>query len=72
MRLITVLFLVLLLCACDSRKIKHSGFEDLLLGSYSIILYENNEFFLELGAGGTEGKYGSRNDTVFRYDKPVG
>jgi hypothetical protein len=38
--------------------------DDLFFGVNQIILYENGEFYLELGAGGTEGKYHINQDTI--------
>lgn len=58
-------FIITTLSSCDNRKVKHSGFEDLVIGSYSIILYENGEFKFESGLGYHEGKYKISNDTVY-------
>ena len=44
----------------------------MFIGVEQIILYENGEFYLELGAGGTEGKYKINQDTINLnyYSKP--
>ena len=49
-----------------------SGLNDLVIGVQQVVLYNNNEFYLELGLGGTEGKYRIYNDTIFLdyYEKP--
>jgi len=57
--LISALFI-----SCDKRKIILSGFNDLVIGSQSLILYDDNSFYLELGAGGMEGKYLIQQDTI--------
>ena len=36
----------------------------MFIGVEQIILYENGEFYLELGAGGIEGKYSIVGDTI--------
>ncbi len=60
------------LTSCETRKIKYSGLNDLVVGVQQVVLYENGEFYLELGAGGTEGTYKIIQDTVNLkyYDKP--
>ena len=61
------------LTACETRQIKYSGFDDLVLGSETIYLYENGEFEIELGLGFHDGTYILKNDTILlRYDKPTG
>lgn len=64
--------IVLIFFACERRTVKYSGLNDLVVGVHQVILYENGEFYLELGAGGEEGKYELKNDTVILsyYDKP--
>ena len=71
-RLIVFITICLIISACENRKIKLTGFDDLLMGSEQIILYENGEFYLELGAGGTTGRYTIKNDTIHLsyIDKP--
>ena len=64
MRIIPIILLILTLNSCENRKVKYSGLNDLVVGVQQIILYENGEFYLELGAGGVEGKYRITNDTV--------
>ena len=49
---------------CKSRDIKYSALNDLTIGVQQVVLYQNGEFYLELGAGGTEGKYSIKNDTI--------
>lgn len=55
----------LLLFACESRNVKLSGLNDLLVGVQHIVLYENGEFYLELGAGGKSGNYKIAQDTIY-------
>lgn len=64
--------LLLVVVSCDNRKILYSGFNDLVVGSQSFILYHDNTFYIEMGAGGVEGNYQIINDTVILkyYDKP--
>ena len=50
--------------SCESRKVKYSGLNDLVIGVQQIVLYENGEFYFELGAGGAKGNYQIQNDTV--------
>lgn len=50
--------------SCESRKIVYAGFNDLVAGSQSFILYNDNTFYLQMGAGGIEGKYQISHDTV--------
>ena len=56
--------LTLLMSSCETRKVKYSGLNDLTIGVQQIILYENGEFYLELGAGGKVGAYEIVNDTI--------
>ena len=51
--------------SCENRNVKYSGLNDLVVGVQQIVLYENGEFYLELGAGGVEGNYQIQNDTIF-------
>ena len=62
-RTLTILF-AFVLFSCENRTEKHSGLNDLVVGSQQIILYDNNDFYLELGGGGQEGKYQIINDTI--------
>jgi hypothetical protein len=68
------LFLLLATVSCDNRKIAYSGFNDLVFGIESFILYQDNTFYIEMGAGGVEGNYQIISDTVrLKYcDKPGG
>ena len=64
------ILVLLLLSYCNSKNIKYSGFNDLVVGVQSVILYENNNFYLELGIGGVKGIYKISNDTIFlEYNK---
>lgn len=56
--------LVSSLTSCETRKVEYSGINDLVIGAQQVVLYDNNEFYLELGAGGTEGTYSIVKDTV--------
>ena len=58
--------------SCENRSVKHLGLNDLVVGVQQIVLYENAEFYLELGLGGTAGTYTIKNDTVYLHyeDKP--
>lgn len=60
------LYLLLLLAfvSCDDRKILYSGFNDLVFGSQTFILYNDHTFYLEMSAGGVEGYYQIIGDTV--------
>ena len=58
------LALILTSVSCDNRKIVQSGFNDLVFGSQSFILYDDNTFYIEMGAGGLEGNYQINHDTV--------
>jgi hypothetical protein len=67
-----LIFLSILFFSCEKREIKYTGLNDLAIGVQQIILYENGEFYLELGAGGAEGIYEIKSDTVFLtyFDNP--
>lgn len=71
---LTLLYLasMLTIISCDTRKIVHSGFNDLVVGSQSFILYNDSTFYLEMGAGGVKGNYQINQDVVkLKYfDKP--
>lgn len=69
MRFLLFILACLSLVSCNSRKVKYSGLTDLVFGVHQILLYDNEEFYLELGMGGVEGKYEIKGDTVFlNYD----
>jgi hypothetical protein len=72
MRITTGLILFLFLASCKNKSVKYSGLNDLVVGVQQIVLYDNHEFYIELGAGGLEGKYKIKNDTVFLhyYENP--
>ncbi len=61
-----------LLASCETSRVKYSGLNDLVIGTQQLVLYSNNEFYLELGAGRYEGTYSIVNDTVNLqyFDKP--
>ena len=46
-------------------KLKYSAFEDLMVGSKTINLFDNGEFSIELGLGYKNGTYKIENDTIF-------
>lgn len=58
--------------SCETRTVKYSALNDMVVGAHQVVLYENGEFYLELGAGGTEGTYTILHDTVNLnyFDKP--
>ncbi len=62
--LLRIIAITLLINSCESRAVKFSGLNDLVAGVQQVVLYENATFFLELGAGGKEGKYQIFNDTI--------
>ena len=72
MRTILLILIIGTLSSCENRKVKYSGLNNLVFGVQQIVLYENGAFYLELGAGGVEGNYNIKNDTVFLeyYNKP--
>jgi hypothetical protein len=72
MRLFGLVTIVFAIISCESRVVKYAGLNDLVVGVQQIVLYEDNDFYLELGLGGTEGTYTIKGDTVYLYyeDKP--
>jgi hypothetical protein len=58
------LVLTFFLSSCNNREILLSGFNDMALGSQQFILYDDNTFYIEMGAGGTDGTYQICHDTV--------
>ena len=54
----------LLLNGCESRKLRYSAFEDLVVGSYTVNLFTNGECEVELGAGYHDGRYTIQGDTL--------
>ena len=64
MRTILLIFIIAILSSCENRKVKYSGLNDLVVGVQQIVLYENGDFYLELGAGGVKGNYQIQNDTI--------
>jgi hypothetical protein len=48
--------------------VKYVGLNDKFMGVDEVVLYDNGEFYLELGAAGeVEGSYEIKNDTVLLY-----
>jgi hypothetical protein len=64
MKRLMLLIIFLGIVSCQSQKIKYSGLNDLVFGVQQIVLYENRTFYLELGAGGTDGNYLIHGDTI--------
>jgi hypothetical protein len=64
MRLLHLTIIFLWLTACETKTVKFSGLNDLFVGVNQIVLYDNGEFYLELGAGGKEGTYEIHSDTI--------
>lgn len=66
------LLMIVLSISCDHRKIVYSGFNDLVVGSQSLILYDDKTFYIEMGSGGMEGKYEINQDVISLkyYNKP--
>ena len=58
------LVFLLLVSACETRTIRHAGFEDLVVGSYTVKLYTNGECEVEMGLGYHDGQYTLRGDTI--------
>jgi hypothetical protein len=71
-KLVTLILFTFLFISCENRDIKYAGLNDLAVGAQQIILYDNGEFYLELGAGGAKGTYEIKSDTVFLkyYEQP--
>lgn len=65
MNQISLIALILILLSCEKQTVKYSGLNDLVVGAQQVVLYENGEFYLELGAGGNEGTFKIINDTVY-------
>ena len=59
-----MLIISFLSCKND-RKIKYAGFDDKVVGSETINLYDNGEFSIELGLGYQKGTYEVLSDTIF-------
>ena len=64
MRALLLILIIPTFNFCRNEKVKYSGLNDLIVGTQQIVLYENKEFYLELGAGGAKGSYQIQNDTV--------
>jgi len=54
MRTLLLMSIGLMFTCCENRKVKLTGLNDLVVGVQQIVLYENGEFYLELGAGGPD------------------
>lgn len=73
MRLLLFLIFIATIFSCAEKpKLKHQGFDVLVLGSETIYLYENETFEIELGLGYHKGKYFMKDDSIFlNYDESV-
>jgi len=58
---------ILAIYSCRQNKIIYSGFNDLVVGSQQVILYDDHRFLIELSLGGTEGNFEKTGDTVMLY-----
>lgn len=56
--------LLLLSSACQRETPRYAAFEDLVIGSYTVNLYPNGEFEVEMGLGYHEGRYTQHGDTL--------
>lgn len=56
---------MILFLSCDNRKIKHVGLNEFIEGFQIVRIYENGDFFIDLGEGGQEGVCEIKNDTVY-------
>lgn len=65
-KFIATLF-ILSLFSCKQDNILYSGFNDLVVGSQKVILYDNNRYFLELSMGETEGDFKKSGDTILLF-----
>ena len=54
----------LLLNSCESRTLRYSAFEDLVVGSYTVNLFTNGECEVEMGLGYRDGRYTIQGDTL--------
>ena len=59
-----VLSTTLLLSGCESRTLRYSAFEDLVVGSYTVRLFTNGECEVEMGLGYHKGRYTLQGDTI--------
>lgn len=64
-KLILILLVYAFVSCNETRQVKYSGFNDLVVGSHTISFFENGEFELELGLGYNTGKYQLSNDTAY-------
>lgn len=53
-----------LLTSCESRTLRYSAFEDLVVGSYTVLLFTNGECKVEMGLGYHDGRYTIQGDTL--------
>lgn len=65
MRSLRLIPIIYLLTSCETREIKHSGLNDLVVGVDQVVLYVNGDFYFELGLGGHDGTYKIQGDTVY-------
>ena len=64
-RMITSILIISAIVSCrDKRVVKHSGFDDMVVGSHTINLFDNGEFEYEMGLGYESGMYTITSDTV--------
>jgi len=59
-----VLAVTLLLTSCESRTLRYSAFEYLVVGSYTVLLFTNGECKVEMGLGYHDGRYTIQGDTL--------
>jgi hypothetical protein len=59
-----LLILLIFVISCTQSEVKYKGLNDLVVGIQTITLYENGEFYLEMGLGGAEGTYNMSGDTI--------
>jgi hypothetical protein len=59
--------IILSIYSCRQDKIIYSGFNDLVVGSQQVILYDDNRFLIELSLGGSEGNLKKTGDTIILF-----
>lgn len=62
-----LVIIILTIYSCRQGKIIYSGFNDLVVGSQQIILYDDHRFLIELSLGGTEGNFKKIGDTIILF-----
>src|ERR1044071_1698690 len=64
------IILLVVVFACENRKVKYSGMNDKFIGVEQVVLFENGDFYLEIDEYNTEGTYHMKGDTVhLKYKK---